>query len=448
MARAGILKIGQGFGTWLIPIIIFGALASIVVLSLITLVFVYSRRPRTRITDQEPEMTYETYRTPTIPYKNPSSNSPADPTIGRLIAHSRSLHVVSPLTCVWGPWSSDLSQPRNQLINGRRLRPQVSSPELRNTSRPPPYMFRAMAPPSPQRNTRPHGQVYFDHILDPGHPYHIPQQPQQLTSPPEDLPAQLERHFSVSSPSSYSSTCLSSDGPASVGAFSPPSTPSIFSQESFALVRTRSWVDSPEPRRSVSYPDNLGPLLAASSHNDLSAVSVAPGSYEAEKRPTPRPRRRSETGGRNNRRLIIVDNNLVGEDSEPSPEAEAYNLRRIGISRLVRGTLERRAGAGVSANSTPNKDERVTAKEVQIEKPPPVGHTKERNAVFKVICPDTGDLWKMLVIPGETLDGFAGRVKQKMGGDVNLFVDDEVLASEEDWEAAKGGGRIVARLIR
>lgn len=138
----------------------------------------------------------------------------------------------------------------------------------------------------------------------------------------------------------------------------------------------------------------------------------------------------------------------MGEDSEPSPEAEAYNLRRIGISRLVRGTLERRAGAGVSANSTPNKDERVTAKEVQIEKPPPVGHTKERNAVFKVICPDTGDLWKMLVIPGETLDGFAGRVKQKMGGDVNLFVDDEVLASEEDWEAAKGGGRIVARLIR
>ena len=95
MAGVAILKTGHGFGTWLIPIIIFGALGSIAVLSLIALLCVYSRRPRKRITDPEPEMTYETYHTPTIPYRNPSPERPTDSTIGRLIRHSRSLHVVS-----------------------------------------------------------------------------------------------------------------------------------------------------------------------------------------------------------------------------------------------------------------------------------------------------------------------------------------------------------------
>lgn len=94
------------------------------------------------------------------------------------------------------------------------------------------------------------------------------------------------------------------------------------------------------------------------------------------------------------------------------------------------------------AHSTPNEGE--SSKEVQ---QPSVG-PKERNAVFKVICPDTRDLWRMPVIPGETLDRFAGRVKQKTGEDVILFMDDEVLANEEDWKAARGGGRIVAHLIR
>ena len=95
MAGAAILKIGQGFGTWLIPIIIFGALGSIAIMSLIAFVCVYSCRPRRDTTDQEPEMTYETYRTPTIPYQDHYPDSPVDPTIGRLIKHSRSLHVVS-----------------------------------------------------------------------------------------------------------------------------------------------------------------------------------------------------------------------------------------------------------------------------------------------------------------------------------------------------------------
>jgi hypothetical protein len=92
---APMLKIGQGFGTWLIPIIIFGVFGSVAIISLAVLVCAYSRRSRRKITDQEPETTHETYRTPTIPYKDPSSDRPVDPTIGRLVAHSRSLHVVS-----------------------------------------------------------------------------------------------------------------------------------------------------------------------------------------------------------------------------------------------------------------------------------------------------------------------------------------------------------------
>ena len=100
MAGVAILRIGQGFGTWLIPIIIFGALGSIAILSLVGLVCVYSRRPRKRITDPEPEMCYETYRTPTIPYREPSPERPIDSTIGRLITHSRSLHVVRPFVCI------------------------------------------------------------------------------------------------------------------------------------------------------------------------------------------------------------------------------------------------------------------------------------------------------------------------------------------------------------
>ena len=95
MAAVAVLKIGQGFGTWLIPVIIFGVLGSVAVVSLITLVCICSCRPRRRIEDQEPGMTYETYRTPTIPYNNSSSDRPVDPTIGRLITHSRSLHIVS-----------------------------------------------------------------------------------------------------------------------------------------------------------------------------------------------------------------------------------------------------------------------------------------------------------------------------------------------------------------
>ena len=236
--------------------------------------------------------------------------------------------------------------------------------------------------------------------------------------------------------------------------FSPPSTPSIFSQESFVPARTASWVDFPEPRHSDSYFDGPGPLLTPSSLNDLSAVSAVPVSDDTEKFPIARPRRRSETGGRtgrsgqNNRRLIIVDNNLLSRDPDPSPNsAEIRDPRRLGISRLIRGTLERRAGAGAAKNA-PNGGETSKTKEAQDENPPLVGHKKERSAVFKVICPDTSDLWKLPVIPGETLDGFAGRVKHKTGGDVILFMDDEVLASEEDWKVAKGGGRIVAHLIR
>jgi len=138
----------------------------------------------------------------------------------------------------------------------------------------------------------------------------------------------------------------------------------------------------------------------------------------------------------------------VSREPEASPDgAEIRDLRRLGVSRLVRGTLERRAGAGAIINAS-NKEETSKTKEVEDEKSPPVGQKKERSAVFKVICPDTSDLWKMPVVPGETLDGFAGRVKKKTGGDVILFMDDEVLASEEDWKAAKGGGRIVAHLIR
>ena len=144
--------------------------------------------------------------------------------------------------------------------------------------------------------------------------------------------------------------------------------------------------------------------------------------------------------------MIIVDNNLLSREPDASPDgAEIHDPRRLGISRLIRGTLERRAGAGAT-NDTHNGGE-TSRTEEQDEKPPPIGH-KERSAVFKVICPDTSDLWKLPVIPGESLDGFAGRVKQKTGGDVILFMDDEVLASEEDWKVAKGGGRIVAHLIR
>jgi len=121
----------------------------------------------------------------------------------------------------------------------------------------------------------------------------------------------------------------------------------------------------------------------------------------------------------------------------------------IEASRLTKGAPGRRADSGATpTNSTPIEEKTYKTGEVQVGKPPLVGPKRERNAVFKVICPDTSDLWKMPVIPGETLDGFAGRVKRKTGGDVILFMDDEVLANEEDWKAAKGGGRIVAHLIR
>jgi hypothetical protein len=50
--------------------------------------------------DQEPEATYETYRTPTTPYRGTSPDGPIDPTIGLLITHSRSLHFVSPFALI------------------------------------------------------------------------------------------------------------------------------------------------------------------------------------------------------------------------------------------------------------------------------------------------------------------------------------------------------------
>ena len=213
-------------------------------------------------------------------------------------------------------------------------------------------------------------------------------------------------------------------------------------------------MDFPESRRSSSDSDDPDSLLTSSSHLKASVVSAVPGSYEAEKFPAARPRRRSETGrrinrsGQNNRRLIIVDNNLLSRSPEVSPDStELSYLRQIEVSRPVRSALGKRTGTGITTVNGPNEEKNRTV-EMQVEKPPPVGHEKERNAVFKVICPDTHDLWKMPVIPDETLDGFAGRVKQKTGGDVILFMDDEVVASEEDWKAVRGGGRVVAHLIR
>ena len=245
---------------------------------------------------------------------------------------------------------------------------------------------------------------------------------------------------------------MSAEEPSYAEVFSLPSTPSNFSRESFTRVRTPSWIDFPEPKNlnsadSVSY-------LAPSNHDDLFVVSPVPDHYEAEKPPPARLRSRSETGGRarrswqGNRRLIIVDNNLVGGDSEALPDpVEVHTLSRVEVSRLARGKLARREARPV-ATKRPAREEQVKeTSETQIEAPPPVGTKKERDAIFKVICPDTGDLWKIPVIPGETLDKFARRVKQRTGGDVILFMDDEVLASERDWKAVEGGGRIVARLI-
>lgn len=187
-------------------------------------------------------------------------------------------------------------------------------------------------------------------------------------------------------------------------------------------MRAPSWVDFPELRGLNSDSDDPP---APSSHNDPSAMSAFSDPYESEKFPTARPRHRSETDGQtgrswqNNRRLIIVDNNFVRTDARVT-----------------------------AADSTVDGEEANKTREAQVEEPPPAGHKKDRKVVFKVICPDTSDLWKMPVIPGETLEGFADRVKQRTGEDVILFMDDEILASEEDWRAARGGGRIVARLIR
>ena len=96
MAGAAALKAGKGFGTWLIPVIILSIFGSVAIFSLIAFVCVHFCRTRRRITDQEPELTHEIYRMPTIPYKDPSADRPVDTTIGRLITHSRSLHVVRP----------------------------------------------------------------------------------------------------------------------------------------------------------------------------------------------------------------------------------------------------------------------------------------------------------------------------------------------------------------
>lgn len=239
------------------------------------------------------------------------------------------------------------------------------------------------------------------------------------------------------------------EGPVSAEAFSPPSTPSIFSQESLTPSQPSSWVNFPEAQDSDS---DSGSFPTPSSHNQFIVVSALPDPYETNKSATARPRNRSESGGRtgrstqNNRRLIIVDDNLVSGDSEmPSGGFEVHALRKPDVTRLVTtGTPERRMAACLT-NVRITANETKKAKEAEIEKLSGAGRDA---AVFKVMCPDTNDLWKMPVIPGETLDGFASRVKRKTGGDVILFAGGGILANEEDWKAANGGGRIVAHLIR
>ena len=145
--------------------------------------------------------------------------------------------------------------------------------------------------------------------------------------------------------------------------------------------------------------------------------------------------------GQNNRRLIIVDDNLVGGDSEvPSDGFGTHALRQAQVIRLVRGTQDK--------TNAPFGEEDEGTKEAEVGKPSCVGSKTDWHAMFKVVCPDTNDLWKMPAILGETLDEFAGRVKQRTGGDVILFVNEEILANEEDWKALGGGGRITAHLIR
>src|SRR5579872_6169903 len=93
---APMLKIGQGFGTWLIPVLIFGVLATVAIASLVFFACSYSCRSRRKMKQPSLGTSYEIYRMPTTPYRNPSSDRLVDPIIGRLIRHSRSLHVVSP----------------------------------------------------------------------------------------------------------------------------------------------------------------------------------------------------------------------------------------------------------------------------------------------------------------------------------------------------------------
>lgn len=332
------------------------------------------------------------------------------------------------------------------MINAHRLRPQVSSPELRNTSQPPPYMYRTTPVLAPHRHPRPRGQVYFDQIVDPTRTHPIPQQSQQLPLPsPENLPTRPERCFSASSPSSYSSSCMSVEEFSSTKAFSLPSSPSIFSQESLTPARALSWIVFSDPHQGPDS-DSCNPGFLPNPPDHNQPTVVLPYHHQSKKLASARPRRRSETGilsgpsGKNNRRLIIVDDNLVSGDSEvPSDDFEARALRQVGVTRLVRGTLNR-----TIALATANEEKNIT-KEAN---PSHVGNKDDRDRVFEVTCPDTGDLWKMPVIPGETLVGFAGRVKQRTGGDVILFANDDILASEGDWRAANGGGRITARLIR
>jgi hypothetical protein len=266
------------------------------------------------------------------------------------------------------------------MINAHRLRPQVSSPELRNTSQPPPYPYRTTPVPSPRRNPRPQGQVYFDQIVDPGHTRLIHQ---QLPLSLENLPTRPERCFSTSSPSSYSSSCMSMGDNISTRACSLPSTPSFFSQESFPPARALSWVAFPEAHHdSDSDSDGPSPLFNPSGHNKLTIIP----DHKTRKLTIARPRHQSGAGGRfdssgqNNRRLIVVDDNLVGRDSEVSSESfEAHTLRQAEVTRLVR------------------------------EKPSHVGNKNNRDAVFKVTCSETSELWKIPVVPREALKARSNR---------------------------------------
>jgi hypothetical protein len=239
-----------------------------------------------------------------------------------------------------------------------------------------------------------------------------------------------------------------------------PSTPTLFSHESASIYPLDDTLSSIHRDVSFSSEGHSAdvPLLKFTppSIKDLAALALTPvGSLDDLLQSTdvdachsvpqsksfpivPRPKQQS----RGNRAVAIIGSNLVIDGVSVTSEQDVLQVSAAGDIKNVK-LKKRRYQADVIHAWEKENQALILAQEMKDNNSK---ITRRKSIVVNVWSPLTCELCKFWVSRDESLEEFKGRVRQKLGVDIGLFIQEEMLA-EVDWNCLPAGSRITARPI-